>query len=281
MNAYVMGFVVVSIASLLSIGGMLIVRRKVGTEMLSSFNDVGGNAFQVVGTFYAVLLGLIVVDAMSSMTDLRVTVDQEANAVGDTFILARGLPEKERTRIRGLCIKYVDTVLDEEWQAMRQGMVSRDAIVCVSDLWDTIIDFKPTDDAEGDIRQMCLSNMAELGDNRRARLIASQHGVAPEIWAVLIIGAMLTIAFSYFLSLHSLIAQILMTIIIATTLSLNVYLVYLFGYPLSGPYSIAPEGFLVDRMIFEMETNGRDSLPQEKIFSPRKLLHGSWSGERH
>ncbi len=268
-----MGFVVVSIASLLSIAGMLIVRRKVGTEMLSSFNDVGGNAFQVVGTFYAVLLGLIVVDAMSSMTDLRVTVDQEANAVGDTFILARGLPEKERYRIRGLCVQYVDTVLDEEWQAMRQGMVSRDAIVCVSDLWDAVIDFKPTDDAESDIRQMCLSNMAELGDNRRARLIASQHGVAPEIWSVLIIGAMLTIAFSYFLSLPSLVAQILMTVIIATTLSLNVYLVYLFGYPLSGPYSIAPEGFLVDRMIFKMETSGRESLPPEKVFSPRKLLH--------
>lgn len=272
MSAFIIGSLVVIVASALSVAGMLIVRRKVGTETLSSFNDVAGNSFQVVGTFYAVLLGLIVVDAMSSMTELRGVVEQEANAVADCFILAHGLPEKQRASLQGLCVKYVDVVLNEEWQAMREGKISRDAIVCVSDLWDSIIEFKPTDSAESDIRQMCLSDISELGDNRRARLIASQHGVSFEIWTVLIIGAVLTIGFSYFLCLRSEIAQILMTIIIATTLSLNIYLVYLFGYPLSGPYAIAPEAFLVDRMIFALRSRGPNYLPAEKTFSPRKLL---------
>lgn len=273
MNAYILGALVVLVASAISVGGMLIVRRKVGAEKLSSFNDVAGNCFQVVGTFYAVLLGLIVVDAMSSMSDLRVTVDREANAVCDTYIISRGLPEQDRIRVQGLCTRYVDLVLQEEWPAMREGKVSRDSILCVSEMWDAILDIKPTNDAENDVRQMCLSNMSELGDNRRARLIASQHGVDPEIWAVLIIGAILTIAFSYFLCLPSLAAQVLMTIVISTTLSLNVYLVYLYGYPLSGPYSIFPEGFMVDRMIFKMKSSGaKNFLPDEKTFAPKKLF---------
>ncbi len=272
MNAYLLGFLVVIAASAISVGGMLIVRKTVGVDKLSSFNDVAGNCFQVVGTFYAVLLGLIVVDAMSSMSDLRVTVDKEANAVCDTYILARGLPEQDRTRIQGLCSHYVDVVLEEEWPAMRDGKVSREGIVCVSELWDSLIDVKPTTDGENDIREMCLTNMSQLGDNRRARLIASQHGVDPEIWAVLIIGAILTVAFSYFLCLPSLIAQVLMTVVISTTLSLNVYLVYLYGYPLSGPYAIFPEGFMVDRMIFNMKSSGKTFLPDEKTFSPKKLF---------
>ncbi len=273
MNTYIIGVVVVLIVSALAVTGMLLVRNRVGLEKLGSFNEVAGNSFQVVGTFYAVLLGLIVVDAMTSMADLRVTIDQEANAVGDTYILARGLPEKERIHLQSLCVRYVDVVLDEEWSAMKEGKISRDAIVCVNNLWKDVIEFKPNSDAENDIRSMCLGKLSDLGDNRRARLIASQHGTAPEIWAVLIIGAALTIAFSYFLGLPSLTAQILMTVIIATTITLNVYLVYLFGYPLSGPYAIAPEGFLVDRLIFKLNSSdGKSILKLDKTFNPRKLL---------
>ncbi len=67
MNPYVLGFLVMFVASVLAVSGMLVVRRLVGVETLKSFNEVAGNSFQVVGTFYAVLLGLIVVDAMTQI----------------------------------------------------------------------------------------------------------------------------------------------------------------------------------------------------------------------
>lgn len=270
MNTFVTGFFVVMLVSALSVVGMIVVRRMVGFEKLRSFNEVAGNSFQVVGTFYAVLLGLIVVDAMSSVSGLRSTIEQEANAVGDNYILARALPEPQRKQLQTLCVNYVDLILNEEWDAMKEGKVSGAAVSCMNEMWDEIIDIKPTSDGENDIRQMLLSNMAELGDNRRARLIVSQHGVSAEMWTVLIIGGALTIAFFYFLGLPSLIGQILMTIVIATTITLNIYLVYLFGYPLSGAYSIAPEAFLADKIIFNLRS-GQLSLPS-KTFNPRSIL---------
>lgn len=258
--------------SVLAVCGMLLVRRIVGVEKLRSFNEVAGNSFQVVGTFYAVLLGLIVVDAMTDMSDLRSVVEQEANAAADIYILSRGLPEPQQKKIQELTSGYVDTVIDEEWPAMREARVSTKAIVQVNELWNTIIDFKPAADDQKDIRQLCLERVSELGDSRRSRLITSSHGVSTELWTVLIIGGILTLGFSYFLGLSSVIGQALMTVVIASTLSLNVYLVFLFGYPFSGPYCVEPDGFLVDRLIFRMRGGGKEDLPSAKTIDPRELL---------
>ncbi len=276
MNSYLVGFLVMAATSVLAVCGMLAVRRIVGVEKLKSFNEVAGNSFQVVGTFYAVLLGLIVVDAMTHMSDLRSVVEQEANAVADIYILSRGMPEPQQKKVQELTTGYVDTVIDEEWPAMREARVSTKAIVQVNELWNTIIDFKPAADDQKDIRQMCLERVSELGDSRRSRLITSSHGVSTELWTVLIIGGILTLGFSYFLGLSSVVGQALMTVVIASTLALNVYLVFLFGYPFSGPYCVEPDGFLVDRLIFRLRGGGKESLPSGKSIDPRELLknHG-------
>ncbi len=249
------------VVSALAVGGMLIVRRLVGVETLKSFNEVAGNSFQVVGTFYAVLLGLIVVDAMTNMTDLRGVIEQEANAVADVYILARGLPEPQRTKVQELAVKYVDTVIDDEWKAMKNRQISTKAIAHMGGLWNVLIDFKPTADDQKDIRNMSLDRISELGDNRRARLISSAHGVSTELWTVLFIGGVLTLGFSYFLGMSNVIGQALMTIVIASTLALNVYLVFLFGYPFSGAYCIQPDGFVVDRAIFKLRASEKNELP--------------------
>ncbi len=182
---------------------------------------------------------------------MRGIIEQEANAVADVYILARGLPEPEQKKVKELAVKYVDTVIDDEWDAMKKGKISTKAIG-VGGLWNVLIDFKPTADDQKDIRQMSLDRVSELGDNRRARLIASAHGVSTELWTVLLIGGVLTLGFSYFLGMSSVIGQGLMTVIIASTLALNVYLVFLFGYPFSGAYCVQPDGFVVDRVMFRL-----------------------------
>ncbi len=273
MNAMIVGALVVLTASVLSGLGVLCVRRVVGLEVLKSFNEVAGNMFQVVGTLYAVLLGLIVVDAMTNMNDLRVTLEEEANSVADVFILARGLPEPTRGQVEKLASAYVDAVIDKEWEAMRNRTVSKEAIVATAMLWDTLLEFKPQEDDQKDIKSMALSHLSDMGDHRRKRILASVHGVSTELWAVLTVGGLLTLGFSYFLGLQSVRGQVLMTAIIATSLALNVYLVYLFGYPLSGAYALEPDPFMADRAIFKMRSSGAYKSVNFKDVNLGDVLH--------
>ncbi|HEY9785824.1 MAG TPA: hypothetical protein V6D17_10515 [Candidatus Obscuribacterales bacterium] len=255
MTSLIIGTFVVVAAAVLSGIGLLCVRRVVGLEVLKSYNEVAGNMFQVVGTLYAVLLGLIVVDAMSNMNDLRVILEEEANDVCDVFIIARGFHEPERTKIQTLCKQYVDAVIDHEWVAMRTATVSKEGLAAVNNLWDALVDMEPNDDDEKELKSMALDHVSEAGDNRRKRILASMMGVSTELWTVLAVGGFLTIGFSYFLGLSSVRGQVLMTAIVAVSVSLNVYLVYLFGYPFSGPYALRPIPFIADRAIFNFRTS--------------------------
>ncbi len=271
LNAFLLGVVVVIVCGALSVAGMVLVRRKIGIEPLRSFNDVGGNIFQVVGTLYAVLLGLIVVDAMSSMADLRVTVEQEANSVVNIHVLSDGLPSVVGKKVHDQAEKYVQVVIDEEWAALKERSFSKDAVVAVHALWSTIIACEPQTGAQQDVRQMMLSEMSTLSDCRRKRLLASAHGVSPILWSVLIFGGMCTIVFTYFFAIDSFIGQVLMTVIVSSCLSLNGYLLYLYGYPFAGSHGLAPEGFLADRAIFQIRKMGPQNLPGINTIDLQKL----------
>lgn len=261
-NAFIVGAIVVLVSAILSVGGLLIVRKKVSTEKLEQFNNVGGNMFQVVGTLYAVLIGLVVVDALQTVNDLRVTIDHEASAVANIYTLAGGLPSAANLKIKKTITNYVDLVIDEEWEAMSHRSYSRGAVISVHSLWKTLIECEPEKSTQQDIRTMALDEMRDLSDCRRKRLLSSIHGVSPILWAALILGGALTIMFTYFFGMSSLPGQIMMTVIVSTCLSLNIYLVFLFGYPFSGIFRLPPEGFMANRAIIKVFKKGIESVPE-------------------
>ena len=71
LDSYLSGFFLVGASTLVSVVGLLVVRRLLHTKNLISSHDVGGYLLSVVGTMYAVILGLIVVDAMAKFQEAR------------------------------------------------------------------------------------------------------------------------------------------------------------------------------------------------------------------
>src|SRR5271154_3929045 len=88
--------VVIILATLISVAGLLFVRRTVGVASLAKCHDVGGSLLSVIGTMYAVLLGLIIVDSMGKFEVAKQNAQQEANALADVFFLANQYPEKSK-----------------------------------------------------------------------------------------------------------------------------------------------------------------------------------------
>lgn len=261
MNAYVFGLLAVVSATLLAVGGMLLVRRRVGVETLSSYHEVAGYLLSVVGTLYAVLLGFVVVDAMEHTQELRVLVDQEASGLCNIYLCSNGLPSVKKATIRTLCDQYADAVINDEWQAMQKGKYSVTAFKSVWSLWKEITTYTPETESEKTLHQQLVSEICTMTQNRRTRIVSSGHGMNPLLWTVLIIGAIFTVMFTYFFGVKNLRAQILMTVLVSLTLSLNVLLVFIFGSPFSGEFAIQPDSFKLDRMIFENFDKGTPPSP--------------------
>lgn len=230
---------------------MLAVRKALGLEKLKSFHDVSGDMLSVIGTLYAVLLGFVVVDAMTHMEEMRLTVEQEANAVANIYLVADGLPSEKCLKLQKHCVDYVKLVTEQEWKAMQAGKAIDEAHIVTWRMWHEATHIEAESEGMGCIKDRVLEELSSLSDNRRTRLVMARHGVAPTMWFFLIVGGIITVVFTYFFGLECLKTQSVMTALIALTLSLNVFLVYLFGYPFSGDVAVFPDAFELDQQIFE------------------------------
>ena len=249
------GLIFVLVSTLLAVGGMLIVRKRVGVKAPASYHEVAGYLLSVIGTLYAVLLGFVVVDAMGKQQELRVIVEQEASGVANIFLCSHGLPDPMRKRIQVLCREYVVDVVNDEWDCMR-GTYSPRAFAGARSLRKESTSKTTDNEQDETIRGRMLEEMCQMTDKRRTRLVTTQLGVAPIMWAVLIVGGVFTVLFTYFFGVENLRAQIIMTVLVATTLSLNVFLVFVFAYPLAGDVAVRPDAFQMDLLIFDFHEKG-------------------------
>lgn len=250
MGDFLTGLIVVGLAALASVAGMVAVRRKAPLPSLISHHEVADPLLSVVGTLYAVLLGFLVVDAMNKFQLARTTVETEANSVADVFILAGGLPQPDRSAIQLGCLQYVKSVLEDEWQSMSGRKGSPRAAEAMHQLWRSILGAQPRSQ-ESAIYQQLLAEQSQLSDNRRTRLLTAEARMPTVMWIVLICGAISTIVFTYFFGLENVRSQIVMTVLLSLTISLNIFLLIAYDSPFSGDLKVAPDGFRLDAEIFE------------------------------
>jgi hypothetical protein len=261
MNGYLFGFLVVTITTSLSVWGMILVRCRVSLDTLGSYHEVAGYLLSVVGTLYAVLLGFVIVDAMQHMQDVRGLVSMEASGLANIYLCSEGLPAEKRDKIRALCHQYAYDVINDEWATLRQGRYSQKTFHSVFILWKEITTLNPTTPREQTIHTQLVSEICSMTQNHRTRVLNATRGVAPVMWVVLIVGGIFTVIFTYFFGVADIRVQALMTVLVAMTLSLNVYLVFVFGNPMATDLGIQPGAFQLDLTIFDNFSKG-DMPPQ-------------------
>ncbi len=266
MNSYFFGFLVIAGTTILSVTGMLLVRWRVSLPTLASYHEVAGYLLSVVGTLYAVLLGFVVVDAMQHMQDVRGLVSMEASGLANIYLCAEGLPAAKSDAIRQLCRQYAEEVIDDEWQTLRQGKYSQKTFHTVFKLWKQITTIDPVTEREQNLHQQLIQEICSMTQNHRTRVISATHGVAPVMWLVLIVGGIFTVIFTYFFGVANLKVQTLMTVLVSVTLSLNVYLVWVFGNPMATDLGVKPGPFQLDLTIF-------DSFKQGEMPPPRPFAN--------
>jgi hypothetical protein len=262
MSGYLIGFVVVFITSTLSVFGMLIVRKRVSLATLVTYHEVASYMLSVVGTLYAVLLGFVIVDAMQHMQDVRGLVSMEASGLANIYLCAEGVAEPKKSTIRALCVQYADEVINDEWLTLREGKYSQKTFHTVFRIWKEITTFNPATEREQNLQQQLVAEICSMTQNHRTRVVSSTKGVAPVMWFVLITGGIFTVIFTYFFGVPDMRVQSLMTILVAVTLSLNVYLVYVFGNPMATDLGITPGPFQLDLLIFKSFEQGEMPPPK-------------------
>jgi uncharacterized membrane protein YraQ (UPF0718 family) len=233
----------VSLFVAFAVGGLVLVQRLVPIERRLAHNDVAGFIYAVLGVAYAVLLGLMVVAVWQDWQAAQEAATQEANELSAVFWLAHGLPQPEGRHIQELARDYARVEVHEEWPLMRHGKSSPKAYELLDEMRASVEALRPAGDAQTVLYDNLLQRLHELGDARRARLLQAEEGLPAILWAVLLVGGVITVSFTYLFGLRSTTVHVLMVAALALVIGLVLFTVAALDYPFRGDVRIDPDAF--------------------------------------
>ena len=112
-------------------------------------------------------------------------------------------------------------------------------------IWESVLDTRPSEPWEVALYQNTLDKLDDFGDARRHRLLYLRSGLPQEIWIFLVLFGVCTVGFTYFFGMRSLVPQILITAILASTIAGALLLVHETQYPFAGGLRVPDVAFRV------------------------------------
>lgn len=245
---YLFGSTVIVLFVSCSALGIVLIRKFKAWKNLTSHHEVMGYLFPVAGSIYGVLLGLVVVNAITVFENARETVNTESSDLVSIYMLAGTQAPEIRHKLRSLCRSYAATILEYEWESMDRGAHHQKAHTYVLQLFNEIITLEknPSDS---------VSKMVDVGislwKTRRERINTAMKSIPLVEWITLCSGAILVVFFSYMFVMDSMVIQLIGTVMLSTLIALNLYLVVLFGHPFSGDLKVSNYPFQHAMLIFD------------------------------
>ena len=224
-----------------------LLKKHLGAETIAKCHEVGSYYLSMVGTFYAVLLGLIVVDAMTKFQEAQNAVDREMTSLIRIYSSAERFPQ-QREHLETAVRDYTNEVINVEFPMMEQrGRPDEKARDIALDILQTVKGIEPASENQKAMFPILLSDISDLLVTRRERTKATNFGEPPIEWIILIAGGIITIILTFFFTIESHGIHMFMRGAVALTVLMSLYLTFLFGSPFSGDLKVSSEPFkLVD-----------------------------------
>lgn len=242
--------IVVGLSVLISIAGLKLVRRKFSADSLKENHEVAGFIFNAFGLIYAVLIAFVVYATWTDYNNAKHNIEIEANKLSDLFLDAQGFPEPVKTNLQKQIFTYTDFVVNDEWKKMEQGDKSDAARESIEKMFKEYLSIDVKNLPNVYIYQESLKRLNELSEYRRLRLLSGNDYIPGVIWLVVIIGAVISIGYTYFFGSRRAIAQYIMTAALAITNSMVLFLIYILDHPFTGVNAISAEPIKLAEELF-------------------------------
>lgn len=233
-----LGLLIIGLCLLYTVGGLLVARRWV-QSLPESENEAVGFMLSIAGVAYAVLLAMIAVGAWEGASEVEGAVQREANALAGIHRSVEAYDPASRDGLRRLVREYAHFVVTDEWPALRQARTSPRTELASRRLSTELTTYVPADTRGQLVYPLVLEQVAEFTDARRLRLMVGTRGLDGVTWFVVILGGMITMAFSFFLRTRSLGVHAALSGLAGGILGLLIFLIVAMDHPLWGDVSVS------------------------------------------
>jgi hypothetical protein len=216
-------------------------RRFIRVEFTADDRSLAMSVLGVVATINSLLLAFSAVSVWESFGAADAAVVQEANSVGE---LARDLAvfdSVESRRAREALRRYAQLVVDREWNDMRVGRANEDTWLAADNIFRAVGTLEPDTPKRQALLPEIWSQTNEMVAHRRDRLYASESEVPGTLWAVVLVGSILTVLTTFVLPRSWI--NIAMMATLAFSLGLVFFFIIAMDRPFTGKESISPAPF--------------------------------------
>jgi hypothetical protein len=207
-------------------------------------NGVVGWFFSGVLTIYGITLGLIAVTTWSQTSSVAGIASREAATIAALYRDTGGFPSPLRDDLRTKLRNYTQFVIEKAWPAQRRGQVHTGSNPLLEDYQRELFANEPTSESQKLLQAEALKKYNELVELRRQRTEAVNQCVPDAIWAVILLGGVLTILTSFCFQVPFRL-HLLLTTSLATMIGLLVFLIAALDRPYRGAVSVDPTAYKI------------------------------------
>ena len=249
------GPLIIALLCLYSVGGLLLVRRKVipRLQVQGADSEFTGAMLQSVMVFYGLAVALIAVTVFQTYSDTTSVVTGEATALNSIYRDVTSYPEPIRTELQTGLRNYTKYVIDEAWPLQRQGKVPGGGIEQMTHFQEALTRFEPATEGQKLLHAETLRSYNQLIQSRRLRLDAVGTGLPGVMWAVIIIGAFISLSASFFFKVQDVRLHMIEVLLLAVFIGLVIFMIISLDRPFRGDLGIGPDPY---QLVFDQLMKG-------------------------
>jgi hypothetical protein len=245
-------FIMVAIETI-SLVGLFLARRFVSRRFHSSegINDAISGTVQAIGVFYGITVGLIAVAVWNTYAQAGDLVSREAGSIGALYRDVGGYPSPLREQLRSSIREYTVFVIDKAWPAQKSGQVPEGGGEILDDLQSVLFSFEPSTHGQIALHMETLRAYNHLLEYRRLRVDAVESGLSDVMWAVIWVGAVISIGVAYFFKIADAKLHALLVSLMAGFLAIVIFMIVINDKPFYGYVSVSSDAYklVLDRVI--------------------------------
>jgi hypothetical protein len=234
----------VGCAVALSVGGLVLVRRRFPTLVARGVNEIVGVVIGVIAALFGILLGFVTIALYQDYTTAHETVRTEATELVQLYDDSRAFPPPTAAAIEHEIESYVAAVRFSEWKTMRDGGDSSPiGDERVGALYRVLRAYDPDTHARTAFYEDAVERLNDVVDARRARLNDASDEMPGALRLMLVLGAALLIGSLCLLGTQNRRLHVAMVVGVAVITSFNLLVVAALDNPFSGDIAISNEPF--------------------------------------
>ncbi|NEU70854.1 bestrophin-like domain [Spirosoma agri] len=237
---------------LFSMVGLVLLRPWVRAHVSDSaeHNDLVSYFLGSSGVVYGILLGLVAAGVWSNFQALSAQVDGEATITAALYQDMATYPQPYRHLYQQELKAYVRSVIYQDWPAHNRGEVPQESSKILRSFKNNLFDFVPPTPRLRVVHEQAINQLNELLIAHRLRLRGDQANLPELLWWVIILGALINVAISWFFVAKDITHQVALTALIALLLGSLLFLTAAMDNPFRGGFSVDASAF--ESVLYEM-----------------------------